>query len=683
MNYRDRIDLETRLNYLKKNYYMLAILAKGEKNYPDLGLLGNVVTRKDMSRDSDIVFYLRSISTDSDFFVVNNIDQDLFVGYNKHSFSNDMQNFLLGMDFDAYSIDRKVEILEEKLSNKILLIKPKIVSDENQNKFIKLFYIEDFEDFNGISEFSSIEELKNEEIIPLPGVDGSNDEFEQKLFNKEVITFSDYNIMELELDKIIVGDYIYFDPELNWEITQHNKCLNKAPENIKKIKIPEDFNENIIYKGKGNYIFLPVNYYNQLDKIEGEHLEAKIIVNNGRDEVNNQAGATKEENLLVTSIENNISSNKYELEFLKQLKLNALSENLYYNEEDLYNLHVSIKTSPLTIISGMSGTGKTKMAELYAKTLSLKIDEECIIIPISPSYTEPGDVLGYLNTMSGIYTPAETALVDLLRKAADNPEQIYMVIFDEMNLSQVEHWFSPFISLLELKEENRRLKLFNKNSVCQNGYKSEIHIGHNVVFIGTVNIDETTKEFSDRLLDRANVIIPDKCSFIKIKDSLDEINTTNNMTTKFSPKINLFNNWRNEPINPIGILEREELALLDKLHQVMNKIDSQKGVSFRILDNIAKYIENIPSNEKGELLITRDRAFDLQIKQRVLTKLKGHQQQYGSLIGSYDHNDDEIYDSSIYDILTSEEARKVSKFESSIQELIRKAKEMYFNGYAT
>lgn len=680
MSYRDRVSIKDRIDWLNENYYMLAVLATEEDDYPDDGLLNKVVTRKDMNDNSDIIFYLRSISTDSDLFVVNGVDQDLFIGYERYSFGN-LKYSLLDQNYHFSSINKKVEAIRENLKNKILLIKPRVLYDERGDKYIKQFYIEDFDEFTGLADIKTYSQLQNEELIPIPGPEGATEEFEQQLLDGEEIIFPDFNIMEMEsLDKIIVGDFIYYDPDNNWEITAYNKCKNMFPENIRKLSITDDFYNNVLYKYKDSLVYITATYYYDiLDKLDGDIIKdiKSGTIKNEIIDGKKQAAVNSE----VTGQDSDFSEPDEHM-FLNQLYNEALSENLYYNQEDLYNLHVSIKTSPLTIISGMSGTGKTRMAELYAKTLSLKTDDQYIIIPISPSYTEPGDVLGYLNTMSGIYTPAETGLVDLLKRAEKNPNQIYMVIFDEMNLSQVEHWFSPFISLLELEDENRKLKLFNPNSVCQNDYESEIKIGKNVVFVGTVNIDETTKEFSDRLLDRANVIVPDKLTFTDIKDKLQNNNLIQNNNYNNSYQLSNFNKWRKEPKNPIDTLSRKELLILDQLHQEMNRVDTQKGVSFRIVKNIASYIENIPCDSEGNCIISREKAFDIQIKQRVLTKLKGHHQQYGSLIGEYTGEiDDDVIGSKIYNILISENAQKISTFKYSINELKRKAKEMYFNGY--
>ena len=78
-----------------------------------------------------------------------------------------------------------------------------------------------------------------------------------------------------------------------------------------------------------------------------------------------------------------------------------------------------------------------------------EVNHTLLFMPVSPSFIEPDDVLGYLNPNNGLYIPADTGLVDFLINAQNNSDKMYMVIFDEMNLSQIEYWFSPFISVLE------------------------------------------------------------------------------------------------------------------------------------------------------------------------------------------------------------------------------------------
>ena len=151
-----------------------------------------------------------------------------------------------------------------------------------------------------------------------------------------------------------------------------------------------------------------------------------------------------------------------------------------------------------------------------------------------------------------------------------------------MNLSQIEYWFAPFISLLEKDIHDRTLFLYSDYQQCNNKdkYPSSVKIGNNIIFIGTINIDETTKNISDRLLDRAYIINLKKESFASYyaqqsnlygeKKTYDEGDFYNFMTIDSTQRSNY-----------ISRFNLSQLEFFDKIHQELNKIDSQKGVSFR------------------------------------------------------------------------------------------------------
>ncbi|MDY0407661.1 McrB family protein [Paracerasibacillus soli] len=367
---------------------------------------------------------------------------------------------------------------------------------------------------------------------------------------------------------------------------------------------------------------------------------------------------------------------------MEYLLENAAFRGLYFNKEELYSFHTSVKTNLLSIIGGMSGTGKSQLAKLYGETMGLEFGRQLLMIPVSPSYHEPNDVLGYLNPTNGVYYESETGLVSLLLDAEKNQDEIYMIIFDEMNLSQVEHWFSPFISLLEIEEENRYLPLFNDNSYCVNNkYKSKVKIGNNIIFVGTVNFDETTKDFSDRLLDRTNVITPFKLSFAEAANiiNIEKHESDKLKTFKFDART-----YRNELMQDdkhyLTVLSNEEINILDELHQLIHHNNKQKGVSFRVAIGISKFLASIPVNRKGEPLINRSQAFDMQVAQRVLTKIKGLESYVEPLVGIYRNG--EYKPGSISELFQSEASQKVSSFERSLQLLNSKAKELMLYGYA-
>ena len=111
-----------------------------------------------------------------------------------------------------------------------------------------------------------------------------------------------------------------------------------------------------------------------------------------------------------------------ESSFLQYVQSMVRNKGLYLDDTDIYNFHISVKTNMLTIVSGIPGVGKSRFVQAYAEALGLRYGEELIWIPISPSYQEPHDILGYLHP-NGNFIESETKLVRTLLKAKENPNQ--------------------------------------------------------------------------------------------------------------------------------------------------------------------------------------------------------------------------------------------------------------------
>ncbi|WP_142344592.1 AAA family ATPase [Bacillus cereus] len=361
-----------------------------------------------------------------------------------------------------------------------------------------------------------------------------------------------------------------------------------------------------------------------------------------------------------------------ESSFLQYVQSMVRNKGLYLDDTDIYNFHISVKTNMLTIVGGIPGIGKSRFVQAYAESLGLRYGEELIWIPISPSYQEPHDILGYLHP-NGNFIESETKLVRTLLKAKENPNQLYIIVFDEMNMSHIEHWFTPFLSVLQLEKKNRILNLYEKVQEIENSIPPSVEIGENVIFVGTVNFDETTKELSDRLLDRTNLITLQKIPFCEM--SIEQEKVVQQPPLKVTTGEFRLNWLRNKEM--IEVFTEEELELLDKLHDVLSSHDISKGISFRCASAIATYLQNIPFQNNQSYMISREEGFDLQIKQRVLTKLRGTEMTVGSLL-----SEEAKRGATLIPLLQSQLANRVSTFEHSLAYIRQKRRELELYGYA-
>ncbi|MGD6780081.1 McrB family protein [Sutcliffiella horikoshii] len=366
--------------------------------------------------------------------------------------------------------------------------------------------------------------------------------------------------------------------------------------------------------------------------------------------------------------------NEKEQEFLELLYSHTQDAGLIYRKENLINFHTSMKSSSLVILSGMSGTGKTKLVELYSQSLGLK-GEQLTVIPVSPSWTSDSDLIGYADTLNMVYRPGDSGLINALRKAEDDKDKLYIICFDEMNLARVEHYFSQFLSILEMDHGKRVLRLFNDDleSRLYNSaqYPPTIVIRENVLFVGTVNMDESTYHFSDKVLDRANVWSLDVMPFTEMKQLPEKKKGMVARADEVDYDTFESFQYKNRSIS----LHDDELALLWEVHQMMQNVNKQVGVGPRIVMQIDQYLGNLPVQE----YILREDAFDLQVVQRVLTKVRGSEDQLRELLGRYNREKDTVEGSLL--IRLFDRYTNVSIFKESRNVIKQKAKELKYNGY--
>ena len=260
------------------------------------------------------------------------------------------------------------------------------------------------------------------------------------------------------------------------------------------------------------------------------------------------------------------------------------------------------------ILSGLSGTGKTLLALVYARAVHGLSDMDApdpflSVCPVRPEWTDPTGLTGYYDILSNRYiVPPFLEAVMLATAHADSP---VFVVLDEMNLARVEYYFSDVLSCIETGEN---LKL-HSNSVPLEGstgtsIPAELALPPNLYLTGTINIDETTSTVSDKVLDRAVVI---DMSDVDIGSYLAGIE-------------------RDDPK-----LKAACAATGIRLVAVQERM-AQHGLDFgyRVAEEAVRYQAFVQDHVDGA---SADATLDDLMVQKVLVKLRGAEKQRGLLTG--------------------------------------------------
>lgn len=174
---------------------------------------------------------------------------------------------------------------------------------------------------------------------------------------------------------------------------------------------------------------------------------------------------------------------------------------LYYSIDDIRRFIAGLLVSPIMILQGMSGTGKTSLACAFGKY----VDNTSMVVPVQPMWKERTDLLGYYNEFTKRFT--ETDLLVRMYEA-NYSKDIFITVLDEMNIARVEYYFAEFLSLLELAKADQKLTVISDswpNDPVQL-HDGKIDLPQNMWFIGTANNDDSTFAISDKVYDRAMIM---------------------------------------------------------------------------------------------------------------------------------------------------------------------------------
>ena len=326
---------------------------------------------------------------------------------------------------------------------------------------------------------------------------------------------------------------------------------------------------------------------------------------------------------------------KWYLEYLQQeFKLEDLPDDFDASFAQRYIN--SLIAKPFVILTGNSGTGKTRIAKQFSQYLEEDINgkKNWLIVPVGADWTDNTKILGFYNPLEEKYVSTPT--LDFILQACENPSIPHFLILDEMNLSHVERYFSDFLSAMESDEEIPLYKKPVKKGDTEDSedmIPEKIRLPKNLFVTGTVNIDETTYMFSPKVLDRSNVVEfkPEKDDVLKLMTGATDVNKVEAADFGVAEGFTvLASEIRNGVCNiDAEILDQVKLFLDDIYNELQ---ESGFEFAYRTVKEIRQYFAAAYELQKEEFNLTR--TMDEQIVQKILPKIYGDRKQIGGLLNT-------------------------------------------------
>lgn len=424
---------------------------------------------------------------------------------------------------------------------------------------------------------------------------------------------------------------------------------------FKKNRNTSLFDFYFIPKNSGEY-----NFYRSLLNIGNHEI---LIVENDLDAATNNK---------YISITNNQSD--FNLESFKTV---CLESGLSYSTQLITRFVSSLLTKPFVILTGLSGSGKTKLAQAFVQWIC-QDESQYRIIPVGADWTNREPLLGYPNALKpDEYVKPDSGVIDLILQAIANPDLPHFLILDEMNLSHVERYFADFLSVMESKEE---IPLYAEGTI-ENGVPAKLKVPSNLFIIGTVNIDETTNMFSPKVLDRANTI-EFRVSKNEMKSFLDNIKNLNMdaLMSKGATMSKAFLDMAAKKSFATEDVEEINQTLI-KFFGELTKTGAEFG--YRSGTEILRLIHQLSEIDTG---LTTNEKIDIAIMQKLLPKLHGSRRKLTPILetmGSFCVSSDlkivkDVFEKQDFDFKSAEVL-----YPLSLEKITRMYKGAIDNGFAS
>lgn len=319
----------------------------------------------------------------------------------------------------------------------------------------------------------------------------------------------------------------------------------------------------------------------------------------------------------------------------------------FMNDELLKRLAAALRTKPFAILAGHSGTGKSRLVRklaymtcadegLMAEADNSNAPGNYCMVQVRPNWHDSTDLLGYYSEISGKYRT--TPFVEFICKAYAYPDIPFFVCLDEMNLAPVEQYFAEYLSAIESADDKNGV--FLTDALLPKTYSSDevmgsdavrftesknwfekygLTIPKNLFVVGTVNMDDTTCQFSRKVLDRAMTILMDKVDFDSMTDAArsaapgkDDLLKSDDIKKFLAGKIRA------------GTLDGDQVNLLKAIDAVLGK--TPFAVAYRFANEYALYEDSLvalTAATKGAE--TAKTAMDECVLMKVLPRIHGEE----------------------------------------------------------
>lgn len=324
----------------------------------------------------------------------------------------------------------------------------------------------------------------------------------------------------------------------------------------------------------------------------------------------------------------------------------------------------AMRTKPFLLLAGISGTGKSRIVKQMAfescpDIPALRNDKTAPgnyeLIEVKPNWHDSSELLGYESEIGGPHYVV-TPFVRFLVKSMRYPDVPFFVCMDEMNLAPVEQYFAEFLSVLESRkllsdgtitsEPLIKADIFSKyadqlhrdlditdtetyKAVYDRLKNDGLRLPSNLIVVGTVNMDETTHQFSRKVIDRAMTIemnIEDaETPFVEFFDGKSVLEYKENPSGKdlFLPKVV-------QASEALSILSAEDASYLKEnvpglLHSLNSALNGTPfKIAYRVQNELILYFFSLREenpDETAEALLAQ--AIDAILMMKVLPRIEG------------------------------------------------------------